>query len=208
VWLQRPSAKEIQKKERQLRSGEAGVPELSGLAKAVRELFPSFKFSPVLMEAYSAVVPDGERDVDLKRLCERLVYINNNLRVYDVEFERSWCSGSLVIDFRSQTGRDAVVEIDDSKRVQLEKMGRKQQAVKLLEPGDVLIGLDQAWLEGDYEEKMRQIKAARKKFTLTFAKLTMQEEPLEPKSDEEMTEVRLAYCGPKLRLATPTCREI
>ena len=198
--MQRPSAKEIQKKERQLRSGEAGVPELSGLAKAVRELFPSLNFSPVLMEAYSAVSPDDKGEVDLKRLCDRLVYINNNLRVYDVEFERSWFSDSLAINFDTRTGRDAVVHVEESRRPQLEKIGRKQPAVGLLETGDVLIGLNRTRLEGDFTEKMRQVGEARKKFTLTFAKLKIQEEPLEPKSDDQITEVRLADCEPKLRV--------
>ena len=63
-------------------------------------------------------------------------------------------------------------------------------------------------LEGDFEDKMRQIKEARKKITLTFAKLTMQEKPLESKSAEEMTDVRLTNCNPKLRLAIPNCRTI
>jgi hypothetical protein len=197
--LQHPSADKLQEAQQRLRSGEVGATELSGLAMVVRDLFPSFTFSPVLMEAYSAVEPD-KGQVDLKRLCDRLVYINNNLRVYDVEFERSWFSGSLPITFRTRTGRDAVVVVEDSNRAQLEKMGRKQPAVELLEKDDVLIGLDRERLEGDFTEKMRQIKEARKKFTLTFAKLTMQEEPLEPKSDDEITEVRLADCEPKLRV--------
>lgn len=152
------------------------------------------------MEAYSAVAQDDEDRVQLKGLCDRLVYINNNLRVYDITFERSWFSGSLGIEFRSQTNRDAVVKDTSKATSLLEKMARKQPAAKELEVGDVLIGLNQKPLEGDFMEKMTQVKEMRKNFTLTFAKLDMPEEPLDYKSDEEMTEVCLAnpICKPPL----------
>jgi hypothetical protein len=144
-WLPRiehPRPEEIKAHQ----NGE-GARDLAVLAHAVRELFPTFTFSSALMEAYSAVL-GGEGAVDLQRLCDRLVYINNNLRVYDIRFERSWFSGSLGIDFRSQTGRDAVVVIGDTSKAQglLEKMARTQQAAEHLKAGDVLIGLNQARL--------------------------------------------------------------
>ena len=59
-----------------------------------------------------------------------------------------------------------------------------------LEEGDVLIGLNQTDLDGEFMEKMNTVKGARKKVTLTFAKLAMTETMLETVSEEEMTEVR------------------
>lgn len=54
---------------------------MGALARCIRVLFPSFKFSAVLMAAYERTCPDGG-DVNLKTLCKHLVYINNNLTVY------------------------------------------------------------------------------------------------------------------------------
>ena len=154
------------------------------------------------MEAYSAVAQDDKDGVQLQELCDRLVYINNNLRIYDITFERSWFSGSLGIEFRSQTNRDAVVKDTSKATSLLEKMARKQPAAEELKAGDVLIGLNQKPLEGDFMEKMTQLKEMKKNFTLTFAKLDMPEgeEPLDLKSDEDMTKVCLAnsICKPPL----------
>jgi hypothetical protein len=191
-WLPRvehPERAAIDKHQSRVRGDATG--ELGQVARSVKELFPGFKFSSALMEAYSAAVPDGKSDLDLGELCKHLVYINNNLRVYDIAFERSWFSGSLGIEFRSLTGRDAVVkEITDKARELLKKMRAEQPAVDELEEGDVLIGLNQIDLDGEFMEKMNAVKGARKKVTLTFAKLAMTETMLEKVSEEEMTEVR------------------
>lgn len=79
---------------------------------------------------------------------------------------------------------------------QLAKMQQKQPSVSHLDVGDVLIGLDQQELTGDFAEKFKKVRSMRKSHTLTFAKLATVkagEDPLESLSDEELTKVRRAH---------------
>lgn len=121
-WLPRTEAPDdaaVRKRQTKVQKGDSTGGELGQVARSVKELFPNFTFSSALMHAYEqAVGPEGE-ELQLSKLCKQLVYLNNNLTVFDIDFERSWFSGAIGIEFRSLTGRDAVVKQITAKAAEL-----------------------------------------------------------------------------------------